>query len=253
MLHTFDCSCALRLRSEDADALARLATSLDRLGDERDGVLRALFARGEAEGDRLDLVLSTADVASARRLAREIVAEIETHLRVRLGEDAVQAGALHIRTSAEVAPALPFERPSGEPCDGFEQRLGAGHRAYASPRGAAIADPERALTEAGTSGPGGQPTTAEVLAKLDEWRVLVPAGFDVVEVGPHHLTLRFAGLPRQLQTFAEDVLLFCPQVTDEVDILEEIVDAPAELVAHVAVNGIADLLRDGGTLRLWWD
>lgn len=239
----YDCTCRLRLRGPDAEELKRLATELAHLTDERDDVLRALLADDPHE-EHVALLLAAEDVASARRLAREIVRDVEQQLVLRFGLGAASAETLIIRETRVDAN----RRLRVVPDDGFGRRLVQGHAQLVrlSP-----VEAEAALAELGTAGPGGAPSHEDVLAKLDEWRVL--ATYEIEAVESHALRLRFTRLPQHLEAFAEDVLLFCPQVTDEVDALDDLHDADPAEVARVAVQGIADNLRGEPTLRLWWD
>ena len=57
MSQLFDCSFQLRIAGPDPDELHLLIRSFQRLADERDEVLGALFANG-SDGERVDLTLS---------------------------------------------------------------------------------------------------------------------------------------------------------------------------------------------------
>ena len=178
-------------------------------------------------------------------MAKDIQAEIEQFLVVRFGLDAVRSEAVVIR---ELPTASSTNRLGTPLEDGFEERLVARLRQF---RREPIEDPVARIRALGTCGPSGHPTTEDILAKLDEWRVY--STFDVVDVGRTNVALYFRELPQQLHRFAEEVLLFCPAVTDEVDDLDELEHAAPAVVARIATEGIAANLRTDPTLRMWWD
>ncbi len=243
MPQIYDCSCQLRIQTRDAAELHQLVSSFERLTDERGDIVGALFATNQ-EGERVDLMLKAEDVAAARHQAKSVLSEIEQFLSVRYGPGAVQTEAVLIR-EVDVTPTRRLGTP---PNDGYSASVQAGLRRF---RRHAIEDPDAAIHETETAGPEGTPSTQEILARLDSWRVF--SNFDVVDVGTSNVTLFFQELPKQLHNFAEEVLLFCPEVTDEVDALDDMENATALEIARVTVEGIAENLRREKTLRLWWD
>ena len=243
MPQLFDCSCRLRVDVQDPSELHQLVASFARLADEREDVLGALFEEGQG-AEIVDLTLSAQDVATARSMAKGILSEIEQHLTVRFGPQAVVAEEVVIRAADR--PSL--GRLGTVPDDGFSESIHAELRRL---RRHPVEGPETAMREFQTSRPEGFPSTDQILARIEEWRVF--SEFDVVDVGSANITLYFHRLPQQLMRFAEEVLLFCPEVTDEVDFLDDCDDAHPALIARLAVEGIAENLRETRTLRLWWD
>ncbi|MFT5290981.1 MAG: hypothetical protein ACI8QS_000959 [Planctomycetota bacterium] len=243
MPQIYDCSCQLRIQTRDSRELHQLVSSFERLTDERGDIVSALFANTK-EGERVDLMLKAEDVAAARNQAKSVLVEIEQFLSVRYGPGTVHTEAVLIR-EVDVNPTRRLGTP---PDDGFSPNIQAELRRF---RRHPIEGPDATIRETQTAGPDGTPSTLEILARLDAWRVF--SKFDVVDVGTSNVTLHFQELPKQLHTFAEEVLLFCPEITDEVDDLDAMENASSLEIARVAVEGIAENLRREKTLRLWWD
>ena len=132
------------------------------------------------------------------------------------------------------------------------------------------ADPSPLLWVRQTNGVNCGVYTMDVVERLDEWAercslAVLGAGWDWVE-------LRFRTLPDDLESFAEEVVEFCPDTIDQAivkappehlagksgeelseDEMEEMMEFMEEALDEQDADDLADFLAREKRLFLWWD
>ena len=131
-------------------------------------------------------------------------------------------------------------------------------------------DPAPLLWARQTNGANCTVYTEHIMAKLDQWGrrcslMILGAGWDWVD-------LRFASLPEDLQSFAEEIYQFCPDTIDQGIVKappEHLADKPAGEMSEEEMeemmefmegaldeqdpSDLADYLVREKRLHLWWD
>jgi hypothetical protein len=93
------------------------------------------------------------------------------------------------------------------------------------------------LREADTNGDNYDVSTEDIIKHLKEWQK--QCSFTISDVDYNTVTLRFATLPKDLDLFIKDAVLFCPDLVMD--------DEDAELPI------LKKQLVESKELGLWWD
>ena len=237
---TFDCRCCWSSTGADPATMHAALAAAAAFVQERGDIPVSVFSR---EGDRelLELSLHAPTERAAQTIFAEIADAIETHFR---GDDApghLKRESLQVDAAAEI-PAAVLERVD----DLMDPALTRGTSSRERPaNGTAhpIADPYTVLLDEGTNGANYDLDTASILERLRTWEEEV--SFEVLEIGPANVTLRFESLPDDLESFAAEAYEFCPDLASDYDYEDDADEA--------AVEAIARGLGEERILRLWWD
>ncbi len=126
-------------------------------------------------------------------------------------------------------------------------------------------DPFILIREAGTASEYHDLSTEEIIARLEEWKEF--CDFDVVDAEEDSVTLKFKKLPEDLESFAEEIYDFAPDVVDQefgtfddIDDEDEDSEDMHELADDVASDDpdfglkvLINSLRRDKKLQLWWE
>jgi|GEM_PF-732199 len=140
----------------------------------------------------------------------------------------------------------------------------------ASNSNAGPSDDLLAIREAGTSGPNYDISNADVLKELARWKSF--CSFDVLSAQGDRAEIRFNSLPADMDTFAQELYAFCPDLVDQgTGCLHEFIEAAEEMGEEIPpdmqklIEGVdfedegygVEILKREVTNRksvtLWWD
>jgi len=241
----FEAKCSMKLEGEDLLDLHLAISAFASLVNEREGVLEALFQRRDGLED-VELLLEADDEARAIALAEALIAEIEREAAERFGQGAVKPGGIEVQPEGDATVAILDELSRLAEETSSDDLLAAPED---ESEGEPFDDPYEAMKEAETCGASYDLETEDIIARFRAWERTT--SLDIIDVGSSFVTVLLRSLPEDIEAFAEEAYEFCPDLADDLEELDDVVDD--DDVQALALDGIARLIREERVLRFWWD
>jgi len=241
MSSTFDCRCCWASSGADPASVHAAVATAGAFVQERGDVPVSMFSR---EGDRelLELSLEARDEGAANTAFAEILDAIETRLGANGTPGVLKRESLEVESAAGIPAGL--LQQVDDLLESAPMRGVVGRKRPANGTAHPIADPYTVMLDEGTNGANYDLDTESILERLQTWEE--ESAFEVLDVGPANVTLRFGSLPKDLEAFAAEAYEFCPDLASDYDYEDDATD-------QGAIDAIAHGLSEERILRLWWD
>lgn len=246
MAQVFDCRCTFQLEGADPSDLHEAVSEFSRLSDERPEVLGTYFWRQERD-EQVQFNLRAVDAADALAMARALVAEIEDAVNRRFGAGSLRSGSIQVLETPDMPQGFLEQLDAMATQEWTDDLLSSIDAAVPPP---ALGEGYETMRRVGTNGARYGLSTASIEAWFRSLQDR--ARFRFTEVGPSHVAIEFEELPDDLEEFAEEACLFCPDLGGGAREGHTFEITDGELVQRAAVESVTARLVREKSLHFTW-